>query len=44
MAHAHQLAAYPGRRARLEGHPRAERYEKQVRKQVSRLAMVRDAA
>lgn len=44
LAHANLLARYPRRSAALVGHPRAEVYEKQVRRQVERLAQVRAAA
>ena len=44
LAHANLISRYPARRARLEGHPRAEIYERQVRRQVERLEQVRAAA
>lgn len=42
LAHAHLLSGYPSRRAALEGHPRANVYERQVRRQVERLDGVLD--
>lgn len=44
LCHARLLSNYPRRRAVLEGHPRAAVYERQVRKQVERLAQVLRAA
>ncbi|MEX1907409.1 aminoglycoside phosphotransferase family protein [Janibacter sp. Y6] len=38
LSHARLLAAYPARRRRLHGHPRAEAYELQVRRGALRLA------
>lgn len=43
LAHAQLISQYPRRSARLVGHPRAGIYEAQVRRQVERLAQVRDA-
>lgn len=40
LAHAQLLSVYPLRRAALDGHPRAQVYEKQVRRQVERLERV----
>lgn len=42
LAHAHLLSGYPTRRAALEGHPRAEVYERQARRQVELLERVLD--
>lgn len=44
LAHAHLLNRYPVRRADLEDHARADIYERQVRRQVHRLAQVLDLA
>lgn len=44
LAHASMISRYPQRRAALEGHPRAKVYDKQVRRQVDRLAQVHAAA
>lgn len=44
LSHAQLLSLYPRRSAKLVGHPRAEVYEKQVRRQVERLAEVHAAA
>lgn len=43
LAHAQLVSLYPRRSAKLVGHPRAGIYEKQVRRQVERLAQVRSA-
>lgn len=43
LAHAQLISHYPRRSAKLVGHPRAEAYDKQVRRQVERLAEVRVA-
>ncbi|HSP60766.1 MAG TPA: hypothetical protein VLO09_06875, partial [Ornithinimicrobium sp.] len=40
LVHVQLLGRYPGRRERLRGHPRAEVYEQQVRRQVERLEQV----
>lgn len=40
LAHAQLLSHYPARRRRLAGHARAEIYERQVRRQADRLALV----
>jgi hypothetical protein len=42
LVHAQLVGRYPERRARLRGHPRAEVYERQVRRQVERLEQVLD--
>ncbi|WP_289019064.1 glycosyltransferase family A protein [uncultured Ornithinimicrobium sp.] len=42
LAHAQLVGRYPERRDRMRGHPRAEVYERQVRRQVDRLAQVVD--
>ncbi len=41
LCHAQLVSRYPSRSARLVGHPRAASYERQVRRQVDRLALVR---
>ncbi|GGK56953.1 glycosyltransferase [Ornithinimicrobium pekingense] len=41
LCHAQLVSLYPRRSARLAGHPRAEAYERQVRRQVERLEQVR---
>lgn len=43
LAHARLISHYPRRSASLVGHPRAGVYDAQVRRQVERLAQVRDA-
>ncbi|QFG67492.1 phosphotransferase [Ornithinimicrobium pratense] len=43
LAHAQLISHYPRRSAQLVGHPRAGAYDKQVRRQVERLAEVKDA-
>lgn len=42
IAHAKLISRFPRRSAALEGHPRAAVYARQVRRQVERLARVRD--
>ena len=42
LVHAQLVGRYPGRRDRMRGHPRAEVYERQVRRQVERLEQVLD--
>lgn len=42
LAHAQLISHYPRRSARLVGHPRSGVYDAQVRRQVERLAQVRD--
>lgn len=44
LAHAQMLNHHPERRARLADHPRLPVYDKQVRKQLTRLTQVMDAA
>lgn len=43
LAHAQLISHYPRRSAQLVGHPRAGVYDAQVRRQIERLAEVRDA-
>lgn len=43
LAHAQLLSHYPRRSAQLVGHPRAGVYDAQVRRQLERLAEVKDA-
>lgn len=43
LAHAQLISHYPRRSAQLVGHPREGVYDKQVRRQLQRLAEVRDA-
>lgn len=44
LAHAQLISRYPRRRAALGGHPRAEIFEQQIRRQVTRLEQVHQAA